>query len=627
MAEGVQFQLERQLEELEQMVHCGLFTKQETAAIVKKRKQCEYKVHRRTKSKEDYLQYIRYESALLALLRKRREKEGYGFRKKEIDEAILNRVHSLFRAAIKRFQGDVSLWLTYIEFCKEKRNHAMVSRTFSDLLAIHNHDPALWIMAAQWELEENKDAETARSLLQRGLRFLAESTTLWKEYLRMELIHVETMRKRMLTLTAAADEGAAAAAAGSDDDPILSGKIIGVVYRQAVAAMPDNVDLLFDLLEVAKVFAETLPDLEGWIYEDLTTKYATEARAWDALARRHLDGPRGTTPAKSTIVGGDEDIDVERRRVAEVERRESAASAAFEEGLTVASDVRLLTKLAVGFAVEALEKGEASEPTLTPRRLASAVGWLRRAEAADNAIDEDLYLDWIRILRNFADDDDDYSVILERALIQVPTSFRLWSIRLQKTINESGFDDGGADRVRQTLEAAVEKVHEKDSWTLWETYLDWLTRTSDDAETIDAAFRRAASTTGREASKLAKEAYVKYAAEHSSAAAAAEGGRTGEVKRVYDWLRLHRPHSKEYFRFVIGRLEETEAKRRVYLDAVEELGKTDVDLWLEFQDFESKLGNAEVGYIYKKAQRELDPVLLPEFETKHTLTITGHINR
>ena len=56
MAEGVQFQLERQLPELEQMVHCGLFTKQETSAIVRKRKQFEYKVHRREKSKQDYLQ-------------------------------------------------------------------------------------------------------------------------------------------------------------------------------------------------------------------------------------------------------------------------------------------------------------------------------------------------------------------------------------------------------------------------------------------------------------------------------------------------------------------------------------------------------------------------------------------
>ena len=48
---------------------------------------------------------------------------------------------------------------------------------------------------------------------------------------------------------------------------------------------------------------------------------------------------------------------------------------------------------------------------------------------------------------------------------------------------------------------------------------------------------------------------------------------------------------------------------------------------MEFEDFEAKLGNADVGYIYKKAQRELDPELLPEFETKHTLAITGHINR
>lgn len=41
--------------------------------IVKKRKEFEYKIQRRTKCKEDYLRYIQYEMDLLKLLRLRRE--------------------------------------------------------------------------------------------------------------------------------------------------------------------------------------------------------------------------------------------------------------------------------------------------------------------------------------------------------------------------------------------------------------------------------------------------------------------------------------------------------------------------------------------------------------------------
>jgi len=317
-------------------------------------------------------------------------------------------------------------------------------------------------------------------------------------------------------------------------------------------------------------------------------------------------------------------VDVERRRVAEVEKRENDALATFEEGLKATEENATLLKLAVQFAVELLEKGEATEPTLTPRRLKTAVGFLKRAEIG-HKMDEDLYLDWIRVLRNHGDDNDDeaenFVAVMERALIKVPSSLRLWSVKLQKAINEAGFVEGGGEVVRRVLETAVDKVNEKDSWTLWETYLDWMTCTGDDAEVIDAAFKRACVTTGREASKLAKEAYVKYAVEKG------EDGKLSKLKAAYDWLKLHRPHSKSYYSFVIGQLADADDKRRVFLDAVDELGKTDVDLWLEFEDFETKRGNTDAGSIYKKALRELDPKLLPEFETKHTLTVTGHLKK
>lgn len=47
---------------------------------------------------------------------------------------------------------------------------------------------ALWILAAQWELENTDTVASARSIMQRGLRFNAESQKLWQEYFRMELI-------------------------------------------------------------------------------------------------------------------------------------------------------------------------------------------------------------------------------------------------------------------------------------------------------------------------------------------------------------------------------------------------------------------------------------------------------
>lgn len=42
-------------------------------------------------------------------------------------------------------------------------------------------DTELWIMAAKWEFECNNNPDTARNLIQRGLRFNNESKKLWLE--------------------------------------------------------------------------------------------------------------------------------------------------------------------------------------------------------------------------------------------------------------------------------------------------------------------------------------------------------------------------------------------------------------------------------------------------------------
>ena len=59
--------------------------------MVRKRKQYEYKLQKRTKCKDDFLEYIQYECNLLKLLEIRRENTGYHDKQAEIEGAIKNR--------------------------------------------------------------------------------------------------------------------------------------------------------------------------------------------------------------------------------------------------------------------------------------------------------------------------------------------------------------------------------------------------------------------------------------------------------------------------------------------------------------------------------------------------------
>jgi len=64
---------------------------------MKKRKRFEYKMQRRTKEKEVYLQYIQYEMGVLKLIKLRRKKKRIELGRDEIEKEIALRIYKLFR--------------------------------------------------------------------------------------------------------------------------------------------------------------------------------------------------------------------------------------------------------------------------------------------------------------------------------------------------------------------------------------------------------------------------------------------------------------------------------------------------------------------------------------------------
>uniref|UniRef100_A0A669PW69 UTP6 small subunit processome component n=1 Tax=Phasianus colchicus TaxID=9054 RepID=A0A669PW69_PHACC len=185
MAERVEQRLEDRVPELEQLERVGLFTHEEIRAVLKKATALEYKIQRRALRKEDFINYIQYEINLLELIKKRRARTGYSFKKEEIESSIMHRVHSLFKRATGKWK---------VSFVSFNAKHQL-SKVFSTMLAIHPNKPALWIMAAKWEMETRLSSESARHLFLRALRFHPECPKLYQEYFRMELMNAEKQRK------------------------------------------------------------------------------------------------------------------------------------------------------------------------------------------------------------------------------------------------------------------------------------------------------------------------------------------------------------------------------------------------------------------------------------------------
>ncbi|KAG6920097.1 hypothetical protein DXG01_010165 [Tephrocybe rancida] len=285
--ERVQFQQEQMLDELKDLVEKHLFTEKETKQIVKKRTAFETALVRRVAKKADFLRYASYEMGLEQLRRKRAERTNY---------ALVRRQFHIFERALKKFKSDVGLWVQYIQVAQREGARALVGRITARALQLHPNRPALYILAASHELS-HQSPSSARTLLQRGIRLNAESVELWREYVKMELGFIESLRRRWEILgidtkngelsqdTDAADPSGlimpgvddAAAAEGPMEEEeadgadarkeILQGAIVKSVMSGAAQALPKNE--LFETLKTLLTEYPSPPPLRDTLLEHL----------------------------------------------------------------------------------------------------------------------------------------------------------------------------------------------------------------------------------------------------------------------------------------------------------------------------------------------------------------------
>ncbi|XP_052790415.1 U3 small nucleolar RNA-associated protein 6 homolog [Mya arenaria] len=581
MAEVVEHRVEEMLPELEQMSRVGLFTKEETGQILTKRKVYEYKLRRKQKKKEDFLHYIQYETNLLALVRKRRERTGYSFKKVEIDNNIVVRIHRLYKLVLYRFPEDVKLWLSYIAFAKQLKAKDLVSRQYTKMLQVHDKKPELWLSAAKWEFEENNNPDNARGLLQRALRFNQTSQTLWQEYYRMELMYAEKMRKRRSVLDLETE---------GESDPVLSGGVAFIVFQQALEAIPDNAGFVIQFLPICLLFDFTSKQ-EQDICALLAEKFSDNPLAWDALARRHL-------ARKSTSKN---DAREDERKFHEV----------YGEAIGVVTSGEVW-KLYINACLDLIQK--AGKQSLQEKRLERAL--LVFEEARDvGHLTPDLYAKWTDLLQKTGSLTEALEVCCA-ALEVHPGDITLWEKKLSLMITV-GKD---LNMIQDTLDGARKNIPKKDSWPLVRMVLEHSIASNAAEDTVKLLEKSMIDPSP--VSQPAKELYLEFEyLQHGMQ----------HARKVFSRICEYKPVSEDVYRSYVS-MEMAQPKpkmklvRAAYEEAVREHGALSPNLWLDYIKFEScgLEGRLEaVGNIHFRAVKALDGEHNQDFIRRYTLMQTG----
>ncbi|CAK9302209.1 unnamed protein product [Gordionus sp. m RMFG-2023] len=250
--------------------------------IINRRRGHEYKLRRKLKSKSDYLDYISYEKNLLALVEIRRnkftvKKSGLESSNKKsnissqnpcrkahlketlIERGIVNRIHRIYREALKRYPQALDIWKERLDFAKERvavledienglklkketklkginKNRILgkiekvgkrmaiaegkVTSIYGDLIGVQSKEVWIWAEAASWQFDRDMSCiDKVRMLLRKALRNFEIETDeedkivhnptsskinngntntalIWLTYFRIEMLYCHKMRKR-----------------------------------------------------------------------------------------------------------------------------------------------------------------------------------------------------------------------------------------------------------------------------------------------------------------------------------------------------------------------------------------------------------------------------------------------
>ncbi|KAL1303857.1 hypothetical protein AAFC00_000313 [Neodothiora populina] len=190
-SDKARFYMEQSVPELQEYERKQIFTRAEIMSIAKKRSEFEHIVNLQPKA-SDYVRYAQYEMNLDALRKKRCKRTGV----KATSFAGQKKVLFILERATRRFQGDMGLWMQYLEYCKKEGARKKLSDAFTKCLRLHPLKYELWIWVAKMYYEEQSDMANARNYMQRGLRFCKREKQLWLEYTKLELIYLAKLDAR-----------------------------------------------------------------------------------------------------------------------------------------------------------------------------------------------------------------------------------------------------------------------------------------------------------------------------------------------------------------------------------------------------------------------------------------------
>ncbi|CAG5025073.1 unnamed protein product [Parnassius apollo] len=564
MAEQVNQRIEGMINELEQMRRTNLYEEDEIKEISRKRKEFEYRIQRRVKTKDDFVHYIAYELALLEDISLRRKQAKLTEKKNDIEYAIAKRLNKMFKQFIYRFQNEVDIYFEYIKFCISVGFDHAVSGIIGQMLQIHGDKPKMWQMASKWESKEQNNFENARGFLLKGIHRHPESDILYLDLFEIEL---------MLAFKAEDEQ---------DKEKYI--KRADIVWKNGMKNLPD-ISFLFKICDLSMIYGID-QSLSTSIKEEIWSR-KNDRRIWMYIASKELEGYHWDEI--------EEFIDDEYRFPTQIKNY----ICIYEEALQQFPDEKLCTNYIHGLL-------KLNDTLCTDQQKINAVkhAWYYGHE--NGLLSNDMYAFGIEVLK--LEDElstEELMKIIETALAKNPQARYLWEekLLLHKT-----------NEIKQLsiLQEAAKILKQNDYLYLWNLTLDNI-ETQEALQNCYIKFKKCEDAVvlaikPKLLNKMYEQCGLKAARDLYEEFIRTPPTQT-EVHMIM--INIERMQEKPNLKYI----------RKYFECLIQHHGTENVQVWIDYVNFEIQSGIAQnAPAIYRRAVATLKKELVDEFIKTQTMS-------
>lgn len=190
MSNAVQFNMEKMVSELKNYKDLGIFGEDEIKNIIERRRMHEYRLQNSRKRAIDYIRYIEYQIDLEA--QKDGIKSTKAIKEDSFDEMLSNSIIYVFKKALKNFPTDINILIMFTNYAIKKQCYDDLRLVFGEFCLRNIRDIDLWIFCCS-KLIEIGDFQSARLLIQKGIKINSKSKKIRLEYFKMEILYMDNL--------------------------------------------------------------------------------------------------------------------------------------------------------------------------------------------------------------------------------------------------------------------------------------------------------------------------------------------------------------------------------------------------------------------------------------------------